>query len=282
MSLVRSRKSVKSVARLQDSDISRVVQRAPLFARKLWRIADAAAGRVAIGKPVQAFDKKLVDAAILELAGTMLFAFNMRMRLAKKRRSIMRQATLKLSVDSDARRIADAFDLDLGKLRNKFVDRAGVAVRRSLDDIRDVMNKELARATKKGLATSDARDSVLEALDRHGVQPKNTSYVETLVRTHAAISYGAAAKLSFKEDEDVWGFEYTTVGDDRVRPEHEELEGITLPKDHPFWEKYWPPNGWNCRCQAIAIYDDNAQEIEPPDDVDVDESFEGDFTDLVD
>ena len=192
MSLVRSRKSVKSVARLQDSDISRVVQRAPLFARKLWRIADAAAGRVAIGKPVQAFDKKLVDAAILELAGTMLFAFNMRMRLAKKRRSIMRQATLKLSVDSDARRIADAFDLDLGKLRNKFVDRAGVAVRRSLDDIRDVMNKELARATKKGLATSDARDSVLEALDRHGVQPKNTSYVETLVRTHAAISYGAA------------------------------------------------------------------------------------------
>lgn len=44
---------------------------------------------------------------------------------------------------------------------------------------------------------------------------------------------------------------YTTAGDDRVRESHEELDGITLPKNHPFWDTYYPPNGWNCRCTTF-------------------------------
>jgi SPP1 gp7 family putative phage head morphogenesis protein len=42
--------------------------------------------------------------------------------------------------------------------------------------------------------------------------------------------------------------EYKTVGDGRVRDEHRRLEGTILPVDHPFWNLYYPPNGWNCRC----------------------------------
>lgn len=41
---------------------------------------------------------------------------------------------------------------------------------------------------------------------------------------------------------------YQTQGDDRVRDEHERMEGITKPVDDPFWDRYMPPNGWNCRC----------------------------------
>ena len=26
-----------------------------------------------------------------------------------------------------------------------------------------------------------------------------------------------------------------------------------MPKDDPFWDNYYPPNGWNCRCTAIEI-----------------------------
>lgn len=44
---------------------------------------------------------------------------------------------------------------------------------------------------------------------------------------------------------------YTTAGDDRVRESHEELDGITLPKNHSFWDTYYPPNGWNCRCTVF-------------------------------
>lgn len=41
---------------------------------------------------------------------------------------------------------------------------------------------------------------------------------------------------------------YLTVGDDRVRPAHRELDGIIKPVDDKFWDVYFPPNGWNCRC----------------------------------
>lgn len=42
--------------------------------------------------------------------------------------------------------------------------------------------------------------------------------------------------------------EYRTVGDSRVRDEHENLEGTRRPVDDSFWDRYMPPNGHNCRC----------------------------------
>jgi SPP1 gp7 family putative phage head morphogenesis protein len=41
---------------------------------------------------------------------------------------------------------------------------------------------------------------------------------------------------------------YKTANDGRVREEHRNLQGITKPIDDPFWDKWYPPNGWNCRC----------------------------------
>lgn len=49
---------------------------------------------------------------------------------------------------------------------------------------------------------------------------------------------------------------YVTVGDDRVRPAHRLLEGVVRPVDDPFWNIYYPPNGWNCRCIVFAETDD--------------------------
>ncbi|WP_026473958.1 phage head morphogenesis protein [Alkaliflexus imshenetskii] len=46
-------------------------------------------------------------------------------------------------------------------------------------------------------------------------------------------------------------WEYKTVGDDKVRKEHEKLDGIILHYRDPRWEKIWPPNGWKCRCYVI-------------------------------
>ncbi|MCD8288564.1 MAG: hypothetical protein LUC26_01440 [Prevotella sp.] len=39
----------------------------------------------------------------------------------------------------------------------------------------------------------------------------------------------------------------------RVRPEHAKLNGITLPFSHRFWDEYYPPNGWNCRCTVVQV-----------------------------
>jgi SPP1 gp7 family putative phage head morphogenesis protein len=49
--------------------------------------------------------------------------------------------------------------------------------------------------------------------------------------------------------------QYDTVGDDRVRPAHRELDGIIRNVDDAFWNTYFPPNGWNCRCDVRQLAD---------------------------
>lgn len=46
-------------------------------------------------------------------------------------------------------------------------------------------------------------------------------------------------------------WEYRTVGDERVREEHAELDGTILPANDPRWQKIYPPNGWKCRCRVV-------------------------------
>lgn len=46
-------------------------------------------------------------------------------------------------------------------------------------------------------------------------------------------------------------WEYKTAGDDKVRPEHAELNGLILPANDPRWDKIFPPNGWKCRCYVV-------------------------------
>lgn len=44
---------------------------------------------------------------------------------------------------------------------------------------------------------------------------------------------------------------YETAHDNRVRPAHAALDGIAKPKNDKFWDTYYPPNGWNCRCTVM-------------------------------
>ncbi len=46
---------------------------------------------------------------------------------------------------------------------------------------------------------------------------------------------------------------YVTAGDERVRQAHQVLDGVTLPIDAPFWDEYYPPNGWRCRCDVQQV-----------------------------
>jgi SPP1 gp7 family putative phage head morphogenesis protein len=46
---------------------------------------------------------------------------------------------------------------------------------------------------------------------------------------------------------------YVAVQDQRTRPEHAAWHGTILPVDDPWWEKHYPPNGWNCRCTAQQL-----------------------------
>ena len=37
------------------------------------------------------------------------------------------------------------------------------------------------------------------------------------------------------------------------REEHQSWDGLILPKDDPFWDSHFPPNGWGCKCYTRAV-----------------------------
>ena len=37
------------------------------------------------------------------------------------------------------------------------------------------------------------------------------------------------------------------------RKEHMAWHGLIFPKDHPFWDTHYPPNGWRCRCMVQEL-----------------------------
>ena len=66
----------------------------------------------------------------------------------------------------------------------------------------------------------------------------------------------AAKWADIERDGDEYDLQYRTALDGLVRPEHAALEGITLPPSDKFWNEYYPPNGWNCRCTAVQVLKD--------------------------
>ena len=84
-------------------------------------------------------------------------------------------------------------------------------------------------------------------------QTYNVNYLHAEYNFVQASATMAAKWEKFTEDGDRYLLQYRTQKDDRVRPEHAALDGVTLPMSDPFWESYYPPNGWNCFYQGTPV-----------------------------
>ena len=60
-----------------------------------------------------------------------------------------------------------------------------------------------------------------------------------------------------QKDTSRYYLQFRTAADERVRKSHAVLHNITLPKNDKFWDKYYPPNGWGCRCTAVDVLASN-------------------------
>lgn len=81
----------------------------------------------------------------------------------------------------------------------------------------------------------------------------NVDYLRTEYNFAHASALMAARWKKFERDGELYLLQYRTIGDDRVRRTHRMLHNITLPVTSPFWDKYFPPNGWNCRCTVVQV-----------------------------
>jgi len=83
----------------------------------------------------------------------------------------------------------------------------------------------------------------------------NKTYLESEYQ-FAVSSSQMASKWSELGSSQRYNLQYRTAGDDRVRDSHKVLHDITLPKEDVFWNSFYPPNGWKCRCTVVEVLKD--------------------------
>ena len=138
-------------------------------------------------------------------------------------------------------------------------------------EMSDIMRQRLQRSNYifSGIKTfHELNEAFPSLLDENGnrkpferflndVQKINDTYNANYLRAEynfvQASAQMAAKWEQFAEDGDRYNLQYRTVGDSKVRPEHAALNGVTLPPSDPFWQTYYPPNGWNCRCTVVQV-----------------------------
>lgn len=201
-------------------------------------------GRV---KLTQAERQKIID----ELADLMLLGFVRRYRQEKRELGI----ELNLSFSREVAKLSKGLDLDIGGIRESFAKLAKKRSNESIDFIEDKINSALKVVTSRQQPTRTAVSEMRRRLSEMGLSARKPAVVETLVRTHAQMAFSAAQWKLNEDDEDdvIWGFRFSAVGDDRTRPEHLALDGFTAPKNDPIWDRYTPPLDYNCRCQLIEL-----------------------------
>lgn len=80
----------------------------------------------------------------------------------------------------------------------------------------------------------------------------------TIYRVNLQIAYMAGRyqeQMANVLDRPYW--QYVAVMDKRTRRTHAAMHGKVFRYDDPFWQSFYPPNGWRCRCRTRALSESN-------------------------
>lgn len=120
-------------------------------------------------------------------------------------------------------------------------------------DVTTALQKELIDALETGKPQKQVIDRLKKILAGAGHKELGNNHLETVFRTTMSIAYGVGRRVGMEEASDLLPFwEYSSIGDDRTRPTHRALDGSIYPANHPFWNQYYPPWDFRCRCTVIA------------------------------
>lgn len=148
-------------------------------------------------------------------------------------------------------------DADLAALRLQYGQVAFAVANQASGAIERSLQTTLRNVRAENLAAREGLDRFGAAIRRNGMTAVRSNVIETMFRTQTSIGYSVGRQRANAEpeiDSILWGYQYWTVGDDRVRPTHEAMDGVRAPKDDPIWLKWMPPAGYNCRCTVTEIY----------------------------
>lgn len=81
----------------------------------------------------------------------------------------------------------------------------------------------------------------------------NKNYLRAEYDFAIGSSQMASKWFDFNDDDERYNLQYRTAQDDKVRTSHAAMHNTTLPKSDDFWNKFYPPNDWGCRCTVEEV-----------------------------
>lgn len=144
-----------------------------------------------------------------------------------------------------------AYDDLVGAAHNRAFVSAGAYQADLLAELRTMVDQAIAG----GMDIREFRQQFRPLVKRYGWQLKGggSAWRSDLIwRTNISTAYQAGRWQQFEDG----GIDYLKyVHNDGVmhpRPNHVAMDGTVLPRSDSFWAKNYPPNGWGCRCRAVA------------------------------
>lgn len=151
-----------------------------------------------------------------------------------------------------------------------------VAKLTQIDLLADIQTS-LENAFVEGQSFEKWKEELKPTLQKHGWFGKSVEVINPKTNEKKSIEVGASrlkkifytnARTAYAQSEARAGYKlplseyirYVAILDNRTRHTHAQMHGKIAHRKDKFWEKNYPPNGWNCRCAVEFISKDEMDE----------------------
>jgi SPP1 gp7 family putative phage head morphogenesis protein len=201
----------------------------------------------------------------LDLAGQLMVRSAAPKRLIKLARGDSAYSFLDLpwadALEAFLQRVPQRRD-ELQRLYRAYSQRADVATQMSLDQLQSMVRERLAKHIEEGGTFEDFAKDIEDGTESLGITKDDPAYLQMVFRTNVQSAYGAGRFRALTDPDVIAEYpyvQYRTVGDARVREEHQVLDRGIYAANNPAWFRIAPPNGFQCRCSTVPLSADDAQ-----------------------
>lgn len=121
-------------------------------------------------------------------------------------------------------------------------------------DMLTLIHQGIETALQDGITLEQFKKNLANVWEDNGWTGHKAWRIDNIFRTNLQTAYNVGRYRQMTEvagDRPYW--QYSAVNDSRTRPTHRALHGKVYRHDSPFWDTWYPPNGFRCRCKVKTL-----------------------------
>ncbi len=123
-------------------------------------------------------------------------------------------------------------------------------------DMLTAMYQSIDKALAGGQGLKSWKKEIRTLFNEKGWNQLRSWRLDNIYRTNIQTAYSVGRYRQMMEVADTrpW-WRYSAINDSRTRMSHAALHGRVVRCDDPFWDVFFPPNGYRCRCAVTCLSD---------------------------